>query len=406
MENAKPLLKKILFGFAILLITAGIFYLGVMVGTTQYPAIKRVESILNQETLKPEEVDFALFWDVWNRLEDEFVDRDKIDREKLVYGAISGMVKAVGDPYTTFFPPVESRRFQEDVNGSFSGIGAEIGIRKEILTIITPLKGSPAERAGLLAADKVLKINATSTAELSLEEAVGFIRGPQGTEVTLTISRNGADTIKEIKITRDTIVVPVIETKKIGNDIFYIHLLNFNETSSLEFRKALQEMLLSGRRKLVLDLRNNPGGYLHRAVDIASWFLPAGEVVALERHSDGSEFAYRSSGHKFLETTPVVVLVNEGSASASEILAGALRDIRGIMIVGKKTFGKGSVQEYSALPDDTSIKITVAKWLTPKGTSINDTGIEPDVAVERTPEDVENNRDPQLDKAVEMLRGK
>jgi carboxyl-terminal processing protease len=404
MENIKPLLKRILFGFAILLIAGGIFYVGVLVGTTQYPAIKRVESVLNKETFKPAEVDFSLFWDVWNRLEDEYVDHDKIIREKLVYGAISGMVKAVGDPYTTFFPPVESKRFQEDVSGSFSGIGAEIGIRKDILTIITPLKGSPAERAGILAGDKVLKINATSTADLSLEDAVGFIRGVKGTEVTLTIARNGADTIKDIQITRDTIVVPVIETKKIGNDIFYIHLLNFNETSSVEFRKALQEMLLSGRKKLILDLRNNPGGYLHRAVDIASWFLPAGETVALERRSNGSEFAYRSFGHKFLETIPVVVLVNEGSASASEIVAGALRDIRGITLVGEKTFGKGSVQEYSELPGGTSVKITVAKWLTPKGTSINDAGIESDVAVKRTLDDVENDRDPQLDRAVEILR--
>ncbi|MDO8600037.1 MAG: S41 family peptidase [bacterium] len=398
-------MKKILFGFAILLLAGGIFYVGVMVGTSQYPAIKRVESVLNQETLKPEEVDFSLFWDVWSRLEDEYVDHDKIDREKLVYGAISGMVKAVGDPYTTFFPPVESKRFQEDVSGSFSGIGAEIGIRKDVLTIVTPLKGSPAERAGIMAGDKVLKINATSTAELSLEEAVGFIRGPKGTEVTLTVSRNGSETIKDITITRDTIVVPVIETKKIGNDVFYIHLLNFNETSSVEFRKALQEMLLSGRRKLIFDVRNNPGGYLHRAIDIASWFLPAGEAVSIERRSDGYEFTYRSSGNKFLETMPVVVLINEGSASASEIVAGALRDIRGITLVGEKTFGKGSVQEYSELPRGTSIKITVAKWLTPKGTSINDTGIEPDVEVKRTPEDVENDRDPQLDKAVEVLRG-
>jgi carboxyl-terminal processing protease len=396
--------KKIILVFAAFLLVVGIFYLGVLVGTTQYPAIKRVESVLNKETFKPAEVDFSLFWDVWNRLEDEYVDHDKIIREKLVYGAISGMVKAVGDPYTTFFPPVESKRFQEDVSGSFSGIGAEIGIRKDILTIITPLKGSPAERAGILAGDKVLKINATSTADLSLEDAVGFIRGVKGTEVTLTIARNGADTIKDIQITRDTIVVPVIETKKIGNDIFYIHLLNFNETSSVEFRKALQEMLLSGRKKLILDLRNNPGGYLHRAVDIASWFLPAGETVALERRSNGSEFAYRSFGHKFLETIPVVVLVNEGSASASEIVAGALRDIRGITLVGEKTFGKGSVQEYSELPGGTSVKITVAKWLTPKGTSINDAGIESDVAVKRTLDDVENDRDPQLDRAVEILR--
>jgi carboxyl-terminal processing protease len=396
--------KKIILVFAAFLLVVGIFYLGVLVGTTQYPAIKRVESVLNKETFKPAEVDFSLFWDVWNRLEDEYVDHDKIIREKLVYGAISGMVKAVGDPYTTFFPPVESKRFQEDVSGSFSGIGAEIGIRKDILTIITPLKGSPAERAGILAGDKVLKINATSTADLSLEDAVGFIRGVKGTEVTLTIARNGADTIKDIQITRDTIVVPVIETKKIGNDIFYIHLLNFNETSSVEFRKALQEMLLSGRKKLILDLRNNPGGYLHRAVDIASWFLPAGEIVALERRSNGSEFAYRSFGHKFLETIPVVVLVNEGSASASEIVAGALRDIRGITLVGEKTFGKGSVQEYSELPGGTSVKITVAKWLTPKGTSINDAGIESDVAVKRTLDDVENDRDPQLDRAVEILR--
>jgi len=396
-------LKSIGVVLAAMLVVAASFGGGVYIGYERRPAIEKVKGVLGQESAEQKEVDFSQFWDVWSRIEDKYVDRNSIDRQQLVYSAISGLVKGVGDPYTVFLPPQQSKQFKEDVKGSFGGIGAEIGIRKDVLTIITPLKGSPAEGAGLKAADKILKINATSSADLLLEEAISYIRGEIGTTVTLMIARN--DEIKEIKIVRGQIVVPVINTEKKENGIFYIHLMNFDERSPQEFRKAVSEFLNSGAKKLVFDLRGNPGGYLDASVDIASWFIPAGEIVAREQFADESETLYRSSGYRQLESTPMIVLADQGSASAAEILAGALRDTRGIKIVGAKTFGKGSVQQVDDLAGGASLKITVAKWLTPNGTSINEKGLEPDIAVEFTGDDVENSRDPQLAKALEILAG-
>lgn len=389
-------------GISILIIAAS-FGGGVYVGYERRPAIEKVKGVLGQETGKPQEVDFSQFWDVWSRLESQYVDRSSIDRKKLVEGATAGLVHALGDPYTVFLPPQEAKQFSEDVHGSFGGIGAEIGIRKDILTVISPLKGSPAERAGLKSGDKILKINATSTADLRLDQAIGFIRGPIGTEVTLTISRD--DEIKEIKIIREIIVIPILDAADKGNGIFYIHLLNFNENSPVEFRKAVNKFIGSGNKKLILDLRGNPGGFLDAAVDIASWFIPIGDVVAREKFGDGSEDLYRSSGHRLLESTPVVALIDQGSASASEILAGALRDNRGIKLVGDKTFGKGSVQAVDNLSGGASLKITIAKWFTPNGASINEKGLEPDIKAEIKKEDADAGKDPQIEKAIEILKG-
>ncbi len=384
-------------------IIAAAFGGGVYVGYERRPAIEKVKGVLGQETAKPPDVDFSQFWEVWGIVEEKFVDRDTIRRDKLVHGAISGLVKALGDPYTVFLPPQQAKLFHEDVRGSFGGIGAEIGVRKDILTIISPLKGSPAERAGLKAGDRILKINATTTADLSIEEAVSYIRGPIGTSVKLTISREGED-VRDVEITRQTIVVPIIETARRSDGIFSIHLLNFNESSPLEFRRAIREFLLSGDKKLILDLRSNPGGFLDAAIDISSWFIPAGEIVARERLAGGDEVLYRSSGHRLLESVPVVVLMDQGSASASEIVAGALRDAKGVKLIGIKTFGKGSVQEVDNLKDGASLKITIAKWLTPKGTSINEKGLEPDIVVEIKKEDAEAGKDPQMEKAIEVLK--
>ncbi len=402
-ELAKRYAKPAAIVIVSILIIGAAFGAGIYVGFERRPAIEKVRGVLGQEVGKPPEADFSQFWEVWSRLEEKYVDREAIDRKDLIEGAISGLVKSLGDPYTVFLPPQQTKLFREDVRGSFGGIGAEIGIRKEVLTIISPLKGSPAERAGLRAGDKILKINATSTAGLTLEEAVSFIRGEPGTEVTLTISRN-AEEVSEVKIVREIIVIPVTETARHGNGIFHIHLLNFNEKSPREFRNALREFLASGDTKLVLDLRGNAGGFLDAAVDIASWFLPAGEVVARERFAAGEEVLYRSAGRRLLEPTPVVVLVNKGSASASEIVAGALRDIRGIKLIGEKTFGKGSVQQVDNLAGGASLKITIAKWLTPKGTSINESGLEPDITVEVKKEDEEAGRDPILEKGIEVLK--
>ena len=387
------------------LIVAASFGGGIYVGYQQRPAIETVQGILGQEPPAPhEEVNFNQFWDVWSRLEREYVDRADINRQKLIYGAITGMVKAIGDPYTVFLQPQQAKQFDEDVRGSFGGIGAEIGIRKDVLTIIAPLRGSPAERAGLKAGDRILKINATSTADLTIEEAVGFIRGEIGTKVVLAVTNDGFESARDVEITRETIVIPTVETSRHPNGIFRIHLLNFNEKSTADFRAALRELVSSGATKLVFDLRSNPGGYLEAAVDVASWFIPTGDVVARERFADGSETVYRSSGHRAIEAIPLVVLIDQGSASASEIVAGALRDVRGIRLIGEKTFGKGSVQQLDELSGGASLKVTVAKWLTPKGISINEKGIEPDIKVEATREDLDAGRDPQLERALEILK--
>lgn len=401
-KNAKALTIVI----ALLCLGAG-FFAGVYLGYENRPGVEKILNVTGKER-PPElsEVDFNLFWDVWTKLEDKYVDKDKIDRNNLVFGSIKGLVGSLGDPYTEFLPPAENKQFQEDIKGSFGGIGAEIGIRRGTLTIISPLKDTPAERVGLQPGDKILRINATSTADLTLDTAVRFIRGNPGTEVKLLVLRDLFDQPKEFKLTRDIIKVKIVTTEKRADGVFVIKLHHFTENAAFEFRKAVQEFLNSGSKKLVFDLRNNPGGFLTISVDIASWFLPPGEVVARERFADGSEELYRSVGYRLLENVPMVVLINEGSASASEIVAGALRDIRGIKLVGAKTFGKGLVQEAIPLKGGSSLKVTIAKWLTPKGAEINGTGLEPDVKVELPPvEKQDPKRDLILEKGIEVLKG-
>lgn len=398
-KNARKIIPVVL----ALVVVGASFFLGMGVGYANRPAVEKVIGVLNKESGKPSDVDFNLFWDVWHRLETQYVDKDKISREKLVEGAISGMVHALGDPYTVFMPAEEAKRFQQDIKGSFEGIGAEIGIRKGILTIVAPLKGSPAEAAGLRAGDKILKIDQTVTSDLTVDEAVRLIRGAKGTKVKLTIFRDTDTQPREIFVTRDTIVVPNIKTDKKSGGIFVIHMNEFSETSPDDFRKAVAEFKSSGSQKLILDLRNNPGGFLTAAVDIASWFLKAGDIVVTEHWSDGKVETYRSRGYQALQSTPIVVLVNQGSASASEILAGALRDQRGAKLVGEKTYGKGSVQELEELPGGASLKITIAKWLTPSGRSINENGLDPDVAVTAS-STVPEGQDPVMEKAMQLLR--
>ena len=399
--------QKILAALIALLVIGASFFAGVYFGYENRPGVEKVLNITGKE--KPaqfSEIDFNLFWDVWSKLEDKYVDKDKIERNNLVLGSIKGLVGSLGDPYTEFLPPAENKQFQEDIKGSFGGIGAEIGIRRGTLTIIAPLKDTPAERAGLEPGDKILRINATSTADLTLDTAVRLIRGTPDTEVKLLILRDSFDQPKEFKLTRDIIKIKIITTEKRADGIFVIKLHHFTENAASEFRRAVQEFFDSKSQKLVLDLRNNPGGFLNISVDIASWFLPSGEVVARERYADGSEDLYRSSGYRLLENVPMVALINGGSASASEIVAGALRDIRGIKLVGAKTFGKGSVQEVMPLRGGSSLKVTIAKWLTPKGAEINGTGLEPDVKVELPPaEEQDPKKDPILEKGIEVLRG-
>ncbi|MEF8847302.1 MAG: S41 family peptidase [Candidatus Paceibacterota bacterium] len=357
------------------------------------------------EVCPPSEIDMSLFWESWETLHDKYVDAGKLGSQQLIYGAISGMVKSLDDPYTLFMEPSDAKRFRENVSGDFEGIGAEIGIREGQLQIIAPLEGTPAEKAGIQAGDKVLEVNGSSTQGITVEKAVEWIRGPKGSVVTLTIARDGWEESKPIDIERSTIEIPSMDWEMKEGKIAYIKLEHFTEALSSSFREAAIEITKKDAKGIVLDVRNNPGGYLSVAQDITGWFIDKGKVIAIEDFgSDREDKKYKSQGPGTFSDLPVVVLVNQGSASASEILAGALRDQRGVKLIGTKSFGKGSVQELSRLDDGSSLKITVAKWLTPNGDLIADKGLEPDVKVERTEEDYKNDKDPQLKKALEIIR--
>ncbi|MDD5290841.1 MAG: S41 family peptidase [Patescibacteria group bacterium] len=370
------------------------------------------DDILNQD------VNFNLFWEVWDTLEKEYVDKGKLNDKAMFYGALNGLVASVGDPYTVFMDPKFSREFEDDLAGTFEGIGAEIGIRKEALTIIAPLDGTPAQKAGLQPGDKIYSINGEITANMTVDEAVAKIRGPKGTNVTLTIVREGNDAPRDIVITRSVITVKSVKTETLSsagaqgdqeekkdNDIFVLEISNFNNDTLDLFNKAVQEILSKNPKGIILDLRNNPGGYLDTAIELASEWVESGAIVT-EKSSEENKNEYLSRGRARLKDYPTVVLVNRGSASASEILAGALRDYKKATIVGEQTFGKGSVQTLREFGDGSSIKITVAKWFTPNGDSIDDVGIKPDIEVEMTDKDYEEDKDPQMDKAIEILKGK
>lgn len=395
--------KKYLWPLLLVLILSGGFAGGIIFDQYNRPPIEKIQRLINPEAGKPIGVDFGIFWEVWRRVEEKHVDRKKLDTQKMIYGAITGMLKSLDDPYTVFFPPKEAKDFiQEMKAGEFGGVGIEIGMRKGVVTVIAPIEETPAFRAGVLAGDKILKVNETPTDDLTLDEVVKLIRGPKGTEVTLFVSRDGWKKTKEFKITRDVIKIPILKVSD-KDGYIYVKFYQFTENAAEEFKNIVQQILTSNSRGIILDLRNNPGGYLEVAVDVSSWFLPRGKVVVTEDFGNGKKNEYKSSGYNKLNYLPMVILINQGSASASEILAGALRDHLKVKLIGEKTFGKGSVQQLEELKDGSSLKITVAKWLTPLGVSLTDNGLEPDVKAVKTEEDIENNRDPQLDAALETM---
>jgi carboxyl-terminal processing protease len=352
----------------------------------------------------PEEVDLSLLWETWHELSDKYVDKSQLDVQKMIYGAITGMVDSLDDPYTVFLDPSDTKKFTDDVTGSFEGIGIEIGIKGGQLQVIAPLNNTPAQRAGLKAGDKIIKVNETLTADLSLDEIVDMIRGQRGTSVDLTIYNDSSENSKVISIVRDVIDVPSVEWEIIEDDIAYINLSHFSENAIAGFRETAIEILTSPAQSIILDLRNNPGGYLEVARDIAGYFLERGQIVTIEDFGNGEKGQYLSQGSGALMGYPMVVLINEGSASASEILAGCLRDNRDIILIGEKSFGKGSVQELEGLVGGSSLKVTIAKWLTPSGKSIDGNGLEPDFQVELTEDDYLSDIDPQLNKAIEMVK--
>ncbi len=350
--------------------------------------------------------DFEQFWRAWNVINDKYVPtkHDAVSNQEKVWGAISGLANSLGDPYTYFLPPQEKSLFEQDVQGSFGGVGMQIGAKDGFLTVIAPLKDSPSERAGIMKGDKILKIDNATTTEMTVDKALYLIRGEVGKPVKLLLYRDGVTEPFEVKVVREVISLPTIDTEKRG-DVFIIRLYGFPATGAELFRGALREFAQSGATKLVLDVRGNPGGYLEVAVEMASWFLPQGKVIVSEEEKGGAGRVYRSKGYNvFGDDFRFIILADGGSASAAEILAGALQEHGIATLVGTKTFGKGSVQELVPITEDTSLKITIARWITPNGTNLSAGGLEPDVKVDITKEDIENDRDPQLDKAIELLR--
>lgn len=397
------MLRKIIIPIFLVVLVSIAFGAGFYFSQSGMPVLPP-EGIINTELGRPEGFDFSLFWEAWKVLEENFVDPSKINYQKMIYGAISGMVNSLKDPYTVFFPPEDAKIFKEDVAGEFQGVGMEIGIRNDQLTVIAPLEGTPAQKAGLRAGDKIVKINDSSTKDMTADEAVKLIRGPRGTKVVLTIFREGWSETKDFSIIREVIEIPSLKLELKNNDIAHIKLYQFSETSRLAFQQTAVEILNSPAKKIILDLRNNPGGYLEVAQDIAGWFLEKGKLVTIEDFGGKQEnIEYKANGPAKLSSFPLVVLINQGSASGSEILAGALRDNRGILLIGEKSFGKGSVQTLEELKEG-SIKVTVARWLTPSGKAIEGQGLEPDIIVKMTEEDYNEDKDSQLDKAIEIIK--
>ena len=399
------------------LILAGSFWGGMKYQEQRAPE-ENVPSKLIETSpgVTPEEIKINLLWDVLSKLRQKYVDQGKFDNEReLLYGAVKGMVASLGDPYTVFLPPAESKQFEEQIRGSFGGVGIEIGLRKNSLTVIAPIKNTPAEQAGILAGDVIVKIDDKDTEGLSIDQAVSKIRGKIGTTVKdgkdnpLGDFRRGSeDKFRDFVLRREEIHIPSIEWELVDGHIAHIQLLIFNANIESDFRKMAAEIRASQADRIVLDLRNNPGGLLDSAVNIASYFLNPGQTVVIQRFGDGQESVAKSENNGSLKQYPLVIIVNKGSASASEILAGALRDNNGAKVIGETSYGKGSVQELVGFgPNETSgtLKVTIAKWFTPSGLSINENGIKPDIEVKITEEDLENKRDPQLEKAKEIVKG-
>lgn len=356
---------------------------------------------LNRSQNNSREVDFQQFWKVWDMVKSKYAKQPVKDSD-LFYGAMQGMVAGLGDPYSVYFPPKDAEEFNKSLDGEFSGIGAEIGVKNNQLVIIAPLPGTPAEKAGLLPGDRVLAIDATSTAGMDSNSAVEKIRGTAGTAVKLTIMRAGFAKAKEFSIVRAKINVASVSFSVKNKNIGYIRIMQFNQDTVPGFDKAIKQLQDKKITKLIVDLRNNPGGYLDAAVSLASEWVPEGSVVS-EKFSNGDTNNHATIGDHRLQNIKTVVLVNGGSASASEILAGALQDTKKATILGEQTFGKGSVQDFETLSDGSALKVTVAEWYTPAGKNINKQGITPDVVVKEDWAKEKVGEDAMLQKAFGLF---
>ncbi len=382
-----------------------IFLAGIWVGQNVALPFSRQAPIFNfTNTTSPSNVtvDFSSFWEVWQKISELHLDREQIDPKKLLYGAISGMVEAVGDPYSVFLDPEQNKAFLSSLAGTYEGVGIELGAREGKLVVISPLEGTPAEKAGVKAGDFIIGIDGKDATSVTIPEAVQLIRGEAGTKVKLLLQRKGKAPF-EVEITRGRITIESVKLS-VEKNIPVIRLSRFGDNTNAEWDSAINRILTGGYKKVILDLRNNPGGRLDQSVYIAGEFLPIGSVILIQEDAKGNQQKLTNDREGRLQNIRLFILINQGSASASEIVAGALRDNKNVQLVGEKSFGKGTVQKVEDLPDGSGLHITTAKWLTPKGTWVNETGLKPDVEIERTDKDFEKGLDPQLDRALELLK--
>ena len=404
----KPRAGYFVKGIAVILIVAAAYGIGYQAGRKGYIFVPKSFSVINQSSTS-QTVDYNLLWDAINTLNAKYIDKP-IDQQKILYGAVAGAVAAVGDPYTTFFPPADLQNFKTSLAGTFQGIGAEVGTKDGNIVIVAPIKDSPADKAGLLPGDIIAGVDGQSTQTWTVDMAVTKIRGPKGTVVTLSIVRAGKDKPFDVKITRDNIVIKSVtysyKTVSINGQnktIAVVTLSEFGDDTKALFDQAVNDILTHNVSGIVIDLRNDPGGYLQTAVDIASNWVKQGDLVVSEAHSDGTTITYKGEGNPRLAGIKTVVMINGGSASAAEILSGALHDHGFATLLGEKSFGKGSVQELDDLPGGSAIKVTIAKWITPGGVNLNHNGLTPDVTVNMTSDDVAAGKDPQMDAALQQF---
>jgi carboxyl-terminal processing protease len=399
------------FIFGVIVVFA-IFTGGYYLGAQGYKAeiTKALHVTINRQVPPDKNADFSLFWQVWDTLSAKYYDKTKLIPSEMVSGAIGGMVSALGDPYTMYLPPKENKVVGEDLKGSFEGVGIEIGYRNTRLAVVSPLPGSPAEKAGVKPGDYIAHIKDEKrnidlgANAILLNEAVQAIRGPAGTKVTLTLIHDGADAPVIIEITRAKLNVPSVALNFIGEakNIAHIRLSKFGAETASEWDKAVSEVLKKNDTAgIIIDVRNDPGGYLQAAIDIASDFVPTGTVIVIQQNGDGTKVEFKSQKLGRLQKYKAAVLINGGSASASEILSGALRDTRGFKLVGDKSFGKGTIQEPIEIPGGSGLHVTTAKWLTPKLTWVHEKGLEPDVNIAN---DEKTDEDEQIKAAIDLFK--
>lgn len=405
-------LKVVIGIFVGLILLGGAFSGGFIVGhffptTGGLPGIPPTISTPSpeQETSGPSaEVQtlFVPFWETWNLVHEQYVDQP-VDDVALMRGAITGMLASLGDQHTSYMDPDEFQQANESLSGEYEGIGAYVDTSTEYLTVISPISGSPAEAAGLRSGDQIIAINGKDMTGIDPELVRKQVLGPAGSTVTLTIRRGDAVPF-DVKITRAKITIKSAEGKMLENDIAYVKVTTFGDKTTPELLATLETLMAQNPKGLILDLRNNGGGYLQTSVEVVSQFLPKDEVVLIEQYGNGEKQNYTSLGEGLALDVPMVVLINEGSASASEIVAGALQDLGRAKLVGIVSYGKGSVQTWNALSNEQgAVRVTIAKWLTPSGRTIHNLGLTPDIYVMMTEEDYNNDRDPQLDAAIETV---